>query len=109
MRGSRCLACLIPSLLLAFGVIGTAKANVPPLRLVRTLANPGAIDGDQFGYSVAFAGARLLVGARFADLGGTNTGRRVPVRCAGNAAADPPAAVAGGGGLVRELSGGGRG
>jgi hypothetical protein len=74
MRGSRCLACLIPSLLLAFGVIGTAKANVPPLRLVRTLANPGAIDGDQFGYSVAFAGARLLVGARFADLGGTDTG-----------------------------------
>jgi hypothetical protein len=74
MRGSRCLACLILSFIFAPGVIGTATAGPPPLRLVRTLANPNATDGDQFGCSVAFAGSSLLVGARFADLGGTDTG-----------------------------------
>jgi outer membrane protein assembly factor BamB len=54
--------------------VGAGIANVPAYKLARPLLNPVATEGDSFGYSVAMVGGNLLVGAPFADLGGTDAG-----------------------------------
>src|SRR5436190_525998 len=53
---------------------GASAATAPEFKFARALPNPNAASGDQFGYSVAFVGANLLVGAPFADVGGTDAG-----------------------------------
>jgi FG-GAP repeat protein len=50
------------------------RADPPGFTLARTLANPAATAGDQFGQAVAFVGDNVLVGARWADMGGTDAG-----------------------------------
>jgi hypothetical protein len=60
---------------LALALAATARpAQAPQFQLAHALGNPTAIEGDQFGYSVTFVGENALVGARWADLGGTDAG-----------------------------------
>ena len=59
---------------MALALPATRAPPSPEFQPAHTLANPSAIEGDQFGYSVAFVGENALVGARWADLGGTDAG-----------------------------------
>src|SRR5262245_63424548 len=65
---------------------------------LRTIANPAPGLDDQFGWSVAVSGDRVLVGARFDDVGGTsNAGAAYLYDAAGGSllgtfAIPPPAA-----------------
>src|SRR5262245_11401170 len=60
-------SCLVAS-------IAATAANAPTLALTKTISNPAAGNGDEFGYSVALAGASLVVGAPFGDTSGSDAG-----------------------------------
>jgi hypothetical protein len=68
---SALLVCGCLSLLLG---VGAKAANPPKFALAQSIPNPNAMDGDQFGYSVAMAGNNLLVGAPKVDMGATDAG-----------------------------------
>ena len=45
-----------------------------PSVAVNTLNRPGTPEGDEFGFSVGISGTRMVVGARYSDLGASNAG-----------------------------------
>jgi outer membrane protein assembly factor BamB len=68
------LSCCLTVLLGLVLTTSARPAEAPAFKLGRTLENPAAAEGDQFGQAVAMVGENVLVGARWADMGGTDAG-----------------------------------
>ena len=61
-------------LVLSGAAITPATGAEPAGRLLHTFLNPTPAAGDQFGWSVAISGDKVLIGAQFDDAGARESG-----------------------------------